>query len=138
MRSSVGADHLAEVTEVDESHSSADFCHLPVGAGINDVVVAGEPKIAHQTGSLGELGVKRIVTCDPHALNSLRNEYPEFGAHFEVVHHTQLIAELIAEGRMRPPGLREIERAKADGRWASAYASQSKATVPADLEQALG
>jgi uncharacterized protein YdeI (YjbR/CyaY-like superfamily) len=44
---------------------------------------------------------------------------------------------LIAEGRMRPPGLREIERAKADGRWASAYASQSKATVPADLEQAL-
>ena len=32
------------------------------------------------SGTLGELGVKRIVTCDPHALNSLRNEYPEFGA----------------------------------------------------------
>ena len=31
------------------------------------------------SGTLGELGVKRIVTCDPHALNSLRNEYPEFG-----------------------------------------------------------
>jgi Fe-S oxidoreductase len=50
--------------------------------------------------TLGELGVKRIVTCDPHALNSLRNEYPEFGTSFEVVHHTQLIAELIADGRI--------------------------------------
>jgi hypothetical protein len=48
--------------------------------------------------TLGELGVRRIVTCDPHALNSLRNEYPEFGLHVEVVHHTQLIAELLADG----------------------------------------
>jgi Fe-S oxidoreductase len=50
--------------------------------------------------TLGELGVRRIVTCDPHALNSLRNEYPEFGASVEVVHHTQLIAELLADGRI--------------------------------------
>ncbi|HEY2190545.1 MAG TPA: (Fe-S)-binding protein, partial [Caldimonas sp.] len=50
--------------------------------------------------TLGELGAKRIVTCDPHALNSLRNEYPEFGAEIEVVHHTQLIAELLAAGRI--------------------------------------
>ncbi len=52
-------------------------------------------------GTLAERGVKRIVTCDPHALNSLRNEYPEFGGHYEVVHHTQLIAELLAQGRIR-------------------------------------
>jgi uncharacterized protein YdeI (YjbR/CyaY-like superfamily) len=44
---------------------------------------------------------------------------------------------LIASGRMRPPGLREIQRAKADGRWAAAYASPSKATVPDDLQAAL-
>jgi Fe-S oxidoreductase len=50
---------------------------------------------------LGEVGAKRIVTCDPHALNSLRNEYPEFGGHYEVVHHTTLIAELLAAGRIR-------------------------------------
>ncbi|MEO8312264.1 MAG: (Fe-S)-binding protein, partial [Caldimonas sp.] len=49
---------------------------------------------------LGELGARRIVTCDPHALNSLRNEYPEFGAELEVVHHTQLIGELLAQGRI--------------------------------------
>ena len=52
-------------------------------------------------GTLNERGVKRIVTCDPHALNSLRNEYPEFGGHYELVHHTQFIAELLAQGRIR-------------------------------------
>ncbi len=52
-------------------------------------------------GTLGELGVTRIVTCDPHALNSLRNEYPEFGGHYEMLHHTQLIANLLAQGRIR-------------------------------------
>ncbi|MBL8313880.1 MAG: (Fe-S)-binding protein [Rubrivivax sp.] len=54
--------------------------------------------------SLNGLGVKRIVTCDPHALNSLRNEYPEFGGQYEVVHHTQLIAELLAQGRLQVKG----------------------------------
>jgi Fe-S oxidoreductase len=46
------------------------------------------------------LGVQRIVTCDPHAFNSLRNEYPAFGGHWEVVHHTQLIERLLAADRI--------------------------------------
>jgi uncharacterized protein YdeI (YjbR/CyaY-like superfamily) len=44
---------------------------------------------------------------------------------------------LIAEGRMRAAGLREIERAKADGRWDDAYDSPSTATVPDDFQVAL-
>jgi Fe-S oxidoreductase len=52
--------------------------------------------------TLNGLGVTRIVTCDPHAFNSLKNEYPEFGGRWEVVHHTQLIDELIRSGRVRP------------------------------------
>jgi uncharacterized protein YdeI (YjbR/CyaY-like superfamily) len=44
---------------------------------------------------------------------------------------------LIAQARMRPAGLAEVERAKADGRWEAAYAGQRTATVPEDLEQAL-
>jgi Fe-S oxidoreductase len=48
----------------------------------------------------------RIVTCDPHAFNTLKNEYPDFGGHYEVVHHTQLIARLIAEGRCASAGVR--------------------------------
>jgi Fe-S oxidoreductase len=49
---------------------------------------------------LNGLGVQRIVTCDPHAFNSLRNEYPEFGGRWEVVHHTRFIDELLRDGRL--------------------------------------
>ena len=44
---------------------------------------------------------------------------------------------LIDAGRMKPPGFAEIERARKDGRWEAAYESQSRATVPPDLEAAL-
>ena len=47
------------------------------------------------------------------------------------------VEELIAAGRMRPSGLAEVGAAKADGRWAIAYASQRNAIVPADLAAAL-
>jgi uncharacterized protein YdeI (YjbR/CyaY-like superfamily) len=45
--------------------------------------------------------------------------------------------ELIERGEMKPAGLREVERAKADGRWEAAYEGQRTATVPDDLRQAL-
>jgi uncharacterized protein YdeI (YjbR/CyaY-like superfamily) len=45
--------------------------------------------------------------------------------------------KLIAEGRMQPPGLAEVEKAKADGRWEAAYPAQSQATVPEDFQAAL-
>jgi len=45
--------------------------------------------------------------------------------------------ELIERGEMRPAGLREVERAKQDGRWEAAYEAQSKATVPEDLRREL-
>ncbi len=44
---------------------------------------------------------------------------------------------LIDAGKMQPPGLAEVERAKKDGRWGAAYESQSKAAVPPDLAEAL-
>jgi Fe-S oxidoreductase len=51
--------------------------------------------------TLEEFGIRRIVTCDPHAFNTLRNEYPRFGGRYEVVHHTQLIERLLRDGRIR-------------------------------------
>jgi uncharacterized protein YdeI (YjbR/CyaY-like superfamily) len=48
-----------------------------------------------------------------------------------------LVTQLAAAGRMQPTGLAEIERAKADGRWDSAYAGQASMEVPADLAAAL-
>ena len=44
--------------------------------------------------------IKRIVTCDPHSFNCLKNEYPGLGGTYEVVHHTQYIDELVKEGRL--------------------------------------
>lgn len=49
----------------------------------------------------------------------------------------QKALDLIERGRMRPPGLREVEKAQADGRWEAAYANPSTATVPDDLRAAL-
>lgn len=51
--------------------------------------------------------------------------------------NTERAAALIESGRMRPAGLREVERARADGRWEQAYESQSRIAVPEDLAQAL-
>lgn len=44
--------------------------------------------------------VRKVVTACPHCFNAIRNEYPQFGGNFEVVHHSQLIDELIAAGRL--------------------------------------
>lgn len=51
--------------------------------------------------------------------------------------NTEKAEALIQAGRMRPSGLREIERARQDGRWERAYTSSSNSTVPADLQMAL-
>ncbi len=45
--------------------------------------------------------VKKILTTCPHGYNSFKYEYPQFGGNYEVVHHTQLIAELIRDGRLK-------------------------------------
>jgi Fe-S oxidoreductase len=52
--------------------------------------------------TLNALGVTRIVTCDPHAFNTLANEYPAFGGHWQVEHHSQFIARALADGRLAP------------------------------------
>ncbi|HEX2187651.1 MAG TPA: YdeI/OmpD-associated family protein [Longimicrobiaceae bacterium] len=51
--------------------------------------------------------------------------------------NTEKVGRLVESGRMRPPGLLAVERAKADGRWDAAYDSPSRATVPDDLQAAL-
>ncbi|WP_422351221.1 (Fe-S)-binding protein [Flagellimonas sp.] len=48
--------------------------------------------------------IKRIVTCDPHSFNTLKNEYPGLGGNYEVVHHTQYIKELLDDGRLSLEG----------------------------------
>ena len=49
---------------------------------------------------LNGMGVRKIITQCPHCFNTLLNEYPQLGGHYEVIHHTQLLEQLIADGRL--------------------------------------
>ncbi|HEX9603609.1 MAG TPA: (Fe-S)-binding protein [Myxococcales bacterium] len=52
--------------------------------------------------TLNRYGVKKIITQCPHCFNTLGNEYPQFGGHFKVLHHSEVIAQLVEEGRLKP------------------------------------
>jgi Fe-S oxidoreductase len=54
------------------------------------------------TETLNEAGATRIITACPHCLNTLKNEYPDFGGHFEVIHHSEILAQLIVDGKLSP------------------------------------
>ena len=60
--------------------------------------------------TMDSMGVKKIVTQCPHCFNTLGNEYPQLGGHYEVIHHTQLLENLIAEGKL------DMSRARLDER----------------------
>ncbi|HEV8595195.1 MAG TPA: (Fe-S)-binding protein, partial [Thermoplasmata archaeon] len=52
--------------------------------------------------ALNGLGVRKIIASCPHCFNTLKNEYPQFGGKYEVIHHSQMLAELIAQGKLKP------------------------------------
>jgi Fe-S oxidoreductase len=54
----------------------------------------------HNINLFKEKGVKKIITTSPHCYYTFTQEYPEFGAEFEVVHYTQLLAQLVKEGKL--------------------------------------
>jgi Fe-S oxidoreductase len=58
--------------------------------------------------TLNEAGVTKIIANCPHCFNTLGNEYPDFGGNYEVIHHSEVLSRLVAEGRLAPtrnPGL---------------------------------
>ena len=54
--------------------------------------------------TLNASGVKKIVTHCPHCFNTLKNEYPQFGGNYEVIHHSELLSKLVREGKLKPQG----------------------------------
>jgi Fe-S oxidoreductase len=52
--------------------------------------------------TLNEAGARKIVASCPHCFNTLANEYPQLGGNYEVIHHTQLLARLVEEGKLTP------------------------------------
>jgi Fe-S oxidoreductase/nitrate reductase gamma subunit len=71
----------------------------------NDVRRVGEEGLfealaRHNIATISGCEFNRIMTTDPHSLNALRNEYPQLGGDWEVVHHTELLLELIETGKL--------------------------------------
>ena len=52
--------------------------------------------------TLNEAAAKKVVASCPHCFNTISREYPQLGGNYEVIHHTQLLARLVAEGRLQP------------------------------------
>jgi Fe-S oxidoreductase len=52
--------------------------------------------------TLNEVRARKIVASCPHCFNTIANEYPQLGGNYEVIHHTQLLARLVAEGKLTP------------------------------------
>jgi Fe-S oxidoreductase len=52
--------------------------------------------------TLNDLGVTKVISQCPHCFNTLKNEYPQFGGEYEVVHHSELLMQLVEQGRIKP------------------------------------
>jgi Fe-S oxidoreductase len=55
---------------------------------------------SQNAGTFQEQGVLKVITHCPHCLNSLKNEYPEFGTHLDVIHHSEILETLVADGKI--------------------------------------
>ena len=84
--------------------------------------------------TLNGYGVKKIVTNCPHCFNTIANEYRDFGGNYEVMHHTELLAELVRDGRCsrRPRAVDHLPRPLLP------RPPQRRATQPRELVEASG
>ncbi|MDN4606031.1 (Fe-S)-binding protein [Sporosarcina highlanderae] len=96
------------------------FAHLMNEAGVKFAILGNKEKNSGDTprrlgneflfqelatGNIDEFekaGVKKIVTIDPHAYNIFKNEYPDFGFKAEVLHHTEMLYDLVMAGKLKP------------------------------------
>jgi Fe-S oxidoreductase len=86
--------------------------------------------------TLNEAGITKIVASCPHCFNTLANEYPDFGGRYEVIHHSELLASLVRDGRIQPNRSTELSVTYHD----SCYLARHNDVLegPRDLIEAVG
>jgi Fe-S oxidoreductase len=117
----------APATDPRAQETARAFARVLNKAGVNYAVLGSEERCtgdsARRAGNeylfsemalanvdvLNRVGPKRIITTCPHCLHTLKNEYPAFGGHYEVIHHTQLLDELLKERRLELETIEEAE-----------------------------
>ena len=57
---------------------------------------------AENVARLNKYDVKKVITACPHCFNTFRHEYPQYGGRFEVYHHSEYLAKLVSDGRLKP------------------------------------
>jgi Fe-S oxidoreductase len=62
----------------------------------------GDMQVQQNVDTFNAKGVKKVVTACPHCFNSIANEYGDFGGNYEVIHHSDLLQQLLADGRLKP------------------------------------
>ncbi|MBI4510637.1 MAG: (Fe-S)-binding protein [Deltaproteobacteria bacterium] len=72
----------------------------PARRGGNEMLFQMQAEANVET--LNSKGIRKIITSCPHCLQTLRHDYPQFGGHYQVVHHTQLISHLVETGKLKP------------------------------------
>jgi uncharacterized protein YdeI (YjbR/CyaY-like superfamily) len=119
---------------LEENHASVDGVWIRMakkGTGIDSVRY---PEVLDTALCFGWIDGKRLALDEQYFLQRFVPRRPR--SNWSRI-NAEKVERLTAEGRMRPAGLAEVERAKADGRWAAAYDSQRFSTVPEDLQAEL-
>jgi uncharacterized protein YdeI (YjbR/CyaY-like superfamily) len=117
-----------------EQHATSSGLWLRIARRDANIDSVSHPEALEVAISYGWIDGQRKALDDRHWLQRFTPRKP--GSTWSKVNRAKA-TELIEKGAMKHAGLREVERAKADGRWESAYDAQSTATVPDDLQGAL-
>ena len=119
---------------LEDNHGAAEGVWMKIakkGTGIESVRY---PEVLESALCFGWIDARREALDETHFLQRFTPRRPR--SRWSKINRTTA-ERLIAEGRMRPAGLAEVERAKADGRWDAAYEGQRSAAIPDDLQREL-
>jgi uncharacterized protein YdeI (YjbR/CyaY-like superfamily) len=119
---------------LESNHRSSDGVWLKIAKKDTGIESVRYPEVLESALCFGWIDGRREALDERYFLQRFTSRRPR--SRWSRVNR-DTAKRLIAEGRMRPAGLAEVERAKADGRWEAAYAGQRTSTMPADLQREL-
>ena len=119
---------------LEENHAVADGVWIKMGKKAAGVESVGHPEVLEIALCFGWIDSRREALDERWYLQRYTPRRRQ--SRWSRINR-DTVERLTAEGRMRPAGLAEVERAKADGRWEAAYEAQASSTVPEDLQREL-